>query len=115
MDIDLLTAMLQLHPDAKTIPRQLRSRDAALDLAQSGLMTPDEAKTICEVVSLYSDLIQWIRLTKLPIGPIEDLKTALPSAMAKHFKIQDFQSLDQKIMTTAETISTIVKKYVCKT
>ncbi len=114
MDIDLLTAMLQLHPDAKTIPRQLRSRDAALDLARSGLMTSDEAKTICEAVSLYSDLIQLIRLTKLPTGPIDAPNTALPSAMAKHFKIQNFQSLDRKIMTTAETISTIVKKYVCK-
>ena len=114
MDIDLLTAMLQLHPEAQTIPRQLRSRDAASDLAQSGLLTADEAKTICEAVSLYSDLIQWIRLTKLPTGTIDDGKTPLPSAMAKHFKIVDFQSLDQKITAMAETILTMVKKYVCK-
>ena len=114
MDIDLLTAMLQLHPKAKAIPRRLRSRDAASDLALAGLITNEDAKTIAEAVGLYSDLIQWIRLTKLPTGPIEGEKTALPSALANQFKVQYFQLLDQKIIAMAETISALVKKYVCK-
>ena len=118
MDIDLLTAMLQLRPEAKAIHRHLRSRDASADLAEIGLITSDEAQTLAEAVRFYSDLIQWIRLTKLPTGAMEDAKTALPTAlptaMAKQFKTETFQSLDQKILTMAKTISAITKKYVCK-
>ena len=135
MDIDLLTAMMQLHPDAKTLPRQLQSSDAAMILAEHGLITKTEADTITKAVVFYSDLIQWIRLAKLPITSVQDTNmpppnaplsnaslpnaplpnAPLPNSMAKHFKVQDIQGLDLKIQTVAETILPLMKKYVCKT
>ena len=114
MDIDLLTAMLQLSPKATSLPRQLSSKSAVMTLAEAKMITPEEAQTLEDGIAFYADLIQWIRLAKLPIGVIDSPENPLPITTAKRFNCVDFQSLDQKITEVAKTILPIVKKYVCK-
>lgn len=118
MDIDLWMAMMQLQPEASSLPIERQSIKTASILAQHNLITEAESKTLDDTIRNYSDIIQWIRLTKLTTEAIHDgpegHEQPLPKAMAKQLNIQSLQDLDGLIEKTSKTILSIMKKYVSK-
>ncbi len=114
MDIDLLMAMRQLHPKAVDMPLIRRSIDAAPGLEDQNLLDSGEAETIMKAAKAYTNIIHWMRLTKVSPAASDDETSALPKAMAAHFNAPNMVALDDQIAAFTSSISPLIKKYIGK-
>ncbi|MCE2516350.1 MAG: bifunctional [glutamine synthetase] adenylyltransferase/[glutamine synthetase]-adenylyl-L-tyrosine phosphorylase [Alphaproteobacteria bacterium] len=114
MDIDFLTQMMQMSPDAQDLPITRRALDAVPLLRNHGALTDDEAETLTSAIITYTELIQWMRLTGVRTQAVETPEIPLPPSVQRRFGKTSFQQLDDELDQVADPISAIVKKYVCK-
>jgi len=114
MDIDLLMAMRQLHPEALDMPLIRRSIDAANALEEKGLLEAEEGKIISAAAQAYTNLIHWMRLTKVSPAASDEDTPPLPKAMAAHFNAPTMKALDGQIASHTSLISPLIKKYIGK-
>ncbi len=113
MDIDLLTQMPQLSPKAKNAPIYRQARSAILPLAEMGLLTEIEAKKLLHACENFTNIMQWMRLLSMSAASDQDPENPLPARFQKQFEIKTYKDLDDLITPIANTITKIMKKYLC--
>ena len=114
MDIDFLTQMMQMMPQAQALPIYRRSGDSIRPLAEAGLLNHEDIKPLKAAIRIYSDAIQLMRLLDMKEDDNKALSDSLPTLLQKRFEINTFGEFSAFIEATAKPVSSLMKKYVCK-
>jgi len=112
LDLDFLTQMLQLMPEARHIRYSRSARTAIPELALQGLLSAEQAGLLSAAAERLTALHQWMRLV-LPEGRAkQSAETSLPEAFTTLTGHRDYAALHREIDDICQRISTLLNAWL---
>ena len=106
LDIDFLMGMLQLMPEASSIPVGLGIKQLLPILHELGLLSAKEADELRDAASIFNDIYQWFNLTEIDIN---DSDASLPKPFQDAFGVDSMTALHAMLEAKAQPIRAIIE------